>query len=32
MRKIGREARKLEDIMFTNIAESIRKNILNKKK
>lgn len=32
MRKIGKEAKKLEDIMFKNIADSIRKNILKKKK
>lgn len=32
MRKIGKEAKKLEDIMFSNIANSIRENILNKKK
>jgi hypothetical protein len=32
MRKIGKEAKKLEDIMFNNIANSIRDNILSKKK
>ncbi|HRU49910.1 MAG TPA: PilT/PilU family type 4a pilus ATPase [Candidatus Absconditabacterales bacterium] len=32
MRKIGKEAKKLEDIMFNNIANSIRENILKKKK
>jgi twitching motility protein PilT len=32
MRKIWKEAKKLEDIMFSNIAESIRENILKKKK
>lgn len=32
MRKIGSEAQKLQEIMFSNIANSIRKNILNQKK
>jgi hypothetical protein len=32
MRKIGRNAQKLQEIMFSNVADSIRKNILNKKK
>jgi Tfp pilus assembly ATPase PilU len=32
MRKIGREAKKLHDLMFTNVADSIRENILKKKK
>jgi len=32
MRKIGKEAKKLENIMFNNVANSIRENILNKKK
>lgn len=32
MRKINWTAKKLEDLMFTDIAESIRKNILSKKK
>ncbi len=32
MRKIGKEAKNLEDIMFRNISESIRENILKKKK
>lgn len=32
MRKIWKEARKLEDLMFRNTADSIRENILKKKK
>jgi len=32
MRKIGSKAQKLQEIMFSNVADSIRKNILNKKK
>lgn len=32
MRKINGTAKKLEDLMFTDIAESIRKNVLNQKK
>ena len=32
MRKIWKEAKQLEDIMFRDIAESIRENILKKKK
>lgn len=32
MRKIWKDARKLEDMMFSNVAQSIRENILSKKK
>ncbi len=32
MRKIWRDARKLHDLMFTNVADSIRQNVLSKKK
>jgi hypothetical protein len=32
MRKISKDAKKLEDIMFKNVANSIRENILKKKK
>jgi len=32
MRKIGSKAQKLQEIMFSNTADSIRKNILNQKK
>lgn len=32
MRKINGTAKKLEDLMFTDIADSIRKNVLNQKK
>ncbi len=32
MRKIWKEAKKMEDLMFNNIAESIRNNVLSKKK
>lgn len=32
MRKINGTAKKVEDLMFTDIAESIRKNVLNQKK
>jgi Tfp pilus assembly pilus retraction ATPase PilT len=32
MRKISKEPKKLEDIMFTDIADSIKKNILGSKK
>jgi hypothetical protein len=32
MRKIWKNAKKLQDIMFSNIAESIRENILSQKK
>ena len=28
MRKISKEPRKLEDIMFADIAESVKKNVL----
>ncbi len=32
MRKIWKEAKKMEDLMFNNVAESIRNNVLSKKK
>jgi len=32
MRKINAVAKKLEDILFSDIAESIKKNILSQKK
>jgi hypothetical protein len=32
MRKINASAKKLEDLMFVDIAESVKKNVLSQKK